>query len=69
VHDAVSIYAAEPKNAPQLRPVTGHALTPKGPGGRHGVSIPFNYGIWKKNQELAKEFLAYISAEERISGI
>jgi multiple sugar transport system substrate-binding protein len=69
VHNAVSIYAAEPKNAPQLRAVTGHALTPKGSGGRHGVSIPFNYGIWKfsKNQELAKEFLAYISAEERLS--
>jgi multiple sugar transport system substrate-binding protein len=33
------------------------------------VSIPFNYGIWKfsKNQELAKEFLTYISAEERLS--
>jgi multiple sugar transport system substrate-binding protein len=69
VHNAVSIYAMLPKNAPQLRPVTNHAHSPAGPAGRHGTAIPINYGVWKfsKNQELAKEFLAYIAAEERLS--
>jgi multiple sugar transport system substrate-binding protein len=69
VHNAVSIYAMLPKNAPQLRAVTNHAPSPKGPAGRHATSIPINYGIWKfaKNQELAKEFLAYIAEEERLS--
>jgi len=69
VHNAVSIYAMLPKNAPQLRPVTNHAHSPAGPAGRHATAIPINYGIWKfsKNQELAKEFLAYMSEAERLS--
>jgi multiple sugar transport system substrate-binding protein len=69
VHNAVSIYAMLPKDAPHLRPVTNHAHSPAGPAGRHATAIPINYGIWKfsKNQQLAREFLAYIAEAERLS--
>ena len=32
-------------------------MTPHGPGGQHGVAIPFNYGVWKfaKEKELAMQ--------------
>ncbi len=69
VHNAVSIYAILPKQAPHLRPVTNHAHSPAGPAGRHATAIPVNYGIWKfsEHQEVAKEFLKMMSEHERLS--
>ncbi len=60
--NAVSIYWAEKKNAPELRAVTDHALPPKGPAGRFGYSTPFSLGVFKfsKVQKEAKAFIHWL---------
>jgi len=67
--NAASIYWAAKKSAPQLRPVTNHALFPVGPKGRYGYSTALSLGIFKfsKNQKTAKEFIRWLMEPKQYS--
>ncbi len=67
--NAASIYWAAKKNAPHLRPVTNHALFPKGPAGRFGYSTVLSLGIFKfsKYKKEAKAFIKWLMEPKQYS--
>ncbi len=67
--NAASIYWAAKKNAPHLRPVTNHALWPRGPAGRFGYSSAISLGIFKfcKAQKEAKELIKWLMQPKQYS--
>jgi multiple sugar transport system substrate-binding protein len=62
IHDAISAYRTTEDTNPEVFKNTHLAMEPAGPGGKRvSVSAANVYMIWKfsKNQQAAKEFLAY----------
>ncbi len=62
-----SIYWATTKDAPALRPVTGHVVYPRGPVARAQYAEMYEFGVFKysKNQGLAKDLIRYLMAPEQ----
>jgi multiple sugar transport system substrate-binding protein len=62
-----SIYWATTKEAPALRPNTGHVPYPKGPVARAQYAETYEFGVFKysKNPDLAKDLIRYLMAPEQ----
>jgi len=62
IHNPVSPYNAALANKQPIADDINHHNSPAGPAGRHSAPPILSMGIWKfsKNQELAKEFVAYL---------
>jgi multiple sugar transport system substrate-binding protein len=71
VHNSVNLYFVAKTKAPEIFQAMHHTLTPAGPAGQYGTTIPFNYGVWKfaKEKELAKQFLQYMLEPKRYEEI
>jgi multiple sugar transport system substrate-binding protein len=62
IHNPVSPYNAALANKQPIADDLNHHNSPSGPAGTHSAPPILSLGIWKfsKNQELAKEFIAYL---------
>ena len=62
IHNPVSPYNAALANKQPIADDINHHNSPGGPAGIHSACPNLSMGIWKfsKNQELAKEFIAYL---------
>ena len=62
IHNPVSPYNAALANKQPIADDINHHNSPAGPAGTHSAPPNLSIGIWKfsKNQELAKEFIAYL---------
>jgi multiple sugar transport system substrate-binding protein len=62
IHNPVSPYNAALANKQPIADDINHHNSPAGPAGTHSAPPNLSLGIWKfsKNQELAKEFIAYL---------
>ena len=62
IHNPISPYNAALANKQPIADDINHHNSPAGPAGTHSRAPQLSLGIWKfsKNQELAKEFIAYL---------
>jgi multiple sugar transport system substrate-binding protein len=62
IHNPISPYNAALANKQPVADDINHHNSPAGPAGTHSAPPNLSLGIWKfsKNQELAKEFIAYL---------
>ncbi len=67
IHDAISAYLSTKDTNPEVFKGIKIGIEPAGSSGRHNVSDPVVYSIWKfsRNIEAAKDFLMYLEDNQK----